>query len=112
MNGRATRGLVTAAAAGYGANVAFGTAVAVGVVDNRRIRWVHHALYAATASLTVTALVASAVERRAVGLALLPAIGPLAALPYAGGRLRRHAVLAGTAAPAFGAALALAWRSH
>lgn len=105
-----TRPLVTAAAAGYAANTAFGTAVAVGLVDNRRIRWVHQALYVSTASLTALALVAGAIERRPAGLVLLPAVGPLVALPYVGGRLRRHAVVAGTAAPAFAAALALAWR--
>jgi len=111
-SGRVTRALVTAAAASYAANTAFGTAVAAGVVDNRRLRWVHHALYFATASLTAAALAAGAVERRSAGLVLLPAVGPLAALPYAGGRLRRHTVLAGTAAPAFVSALVLAWRSR
>ncbi|AGL16748.1 hypothetical protein L083_3238 [Actinoplanes sp. N902-109] len=104
--------LVTAAAVSYAGNAAFGTAVAVGAIDNRRIRWVHHALYVSTASLTALALVAAAVERRAAGLALLPAAGPLIALPYAGGQLRRHAALAGSAAPAYGTALVLAWRSR
>jgi hypothetical protein len=107
-----TRTLVTAAAASYATNAAFGTAVAAGVIDNRRIRWVHHALYGATAAFTAGALASSAFENRRAGLVLLPAVGPLAALPYAGGRLRRHAVLAGTAAPAFVAALVLAWRSR
>ncbi|WP_114558839.1 hypothetical protein [Desertihabitans aurantiacus] len=107
--GRTTRALVTAAAAGYAANVAFGTAVATGVVDNRRIRWVHHALFIATSTLTGLALAASAVQRRPAGLALLPAVVPLAALPYAGGRLRRHTGLAGSAAPAFLSALVLVW---
>ena len=104
--------LITAAAVSYAGNAAFGAAVAVGAIDNRRIRWVHHALYVATASLTTAALAASAIERRAAGLALLPAVGPLVALPYAGGRLRRHAALAGSAAPAFATALVLAWRSR
>ncbi|MGA5304899.1 hypothetical protein ACPCHT_33665 [Nucisporomicrobium flavum] len=111
MSGRATA-LITAAAVSYASNVAFGTAVAVGAIDNRRIRWVHHALYVATSSLTAVALAACAVERRAAGLALLPAAGPLAVLPYAGGRLRRHAALAGSAAPAFAAALVLTWRKR
>ena len=107
-----TRTLVTAAAASYAVNAAFGTAVAAGVIDNGRIRWVHHALFSATAALTVIAVAAGALERRPAGLALLPALGPLAALPYAGGRLRRHAALAGSAAPAYAAALFSAWRSH
>lgn len=104
--------LVTAAAVSYASNAAFGTAVAAGVIDNKRIRWVHHALYVMTASLTTAALAACAIERRPAGLALLPAAGPLLALPYAGGRLRRHAVLAGSAAPAFATALVIAWRSR
>ncbi|MCY1136435.1 hypothetical protein OWR29_00380 [Actinoplanes sp. Pm04-4] len=107
-----TRTLVTAAATSYVVNAAFGTAVAAGVVDNSRIRWVHHALFTATASLTVIAVAAGVLERRPAGLALLPALGPLAVLPYAGGRLRRHAVLAGSAAPAYAAALVSVWRSH
>ncbi|GAA4928845.1 hypothetical protein [Actinoplanes utahensis] len=104
--------LITAAAVSYLCNAAFGAAVATGAIDNRRIRWVHHALYVVTSSLTATALVAGAVERRTAGLALLPAAGPLLALPYAGGRLRRHAAVAGAAAPAYAIALVLAWRNR
>ena len=107
-----TRILVTAAAAGYAINAAFGTAVATGVIDNTRLRWVHHALFSATVSLTVLAVAAGAFERRPAALALLPALGPLSALPYAGGRVRRHAALAGSAAPAYAAALVSVWRSH
>jgi hypothetical protein len=104
--------LVTAATVSYAANAAFGTAVAVGAVDNRRIRWVHHALYMVTSSLTTLALAASAIERRAAGLALVPAVGSLIVLPYAGGKLRRHAACAGSAAPAYAIALVLARRSR
>ncbi|WP_250009754.1 hypothetical protein [Actinoplanes sp. M2I2] len=107
-----SRILVTAAAVSYAANAAFGAAVAAKVIDNGRIRWVHHALFSTTVSLTVIAVAASAVQRRPAGLALLPALGPLAALPYAGGRVRRHAALAGSAAPAYAAALVSVWRSH
>jgi hypothetical protein len=104
--------LVTAAAVSYAGNAAFGAAVAAGVIDNRRIRWVHHALYVVTSALTTAALAACAAERRTAGLALLPAVGPLAALPYAGGQLRRHAAVAGSAAPAYVTALVLAWRNR
>jgi hypothetical protein len=104
--------LVTAAAASYAVNAAFGAAVATRVIDNRRIRWVHHVLFSATASLTVIAVAAGALGRRPAALALLPALGPLSALPYAGGGVRRHAVLAGSAAPAYAAGLVLVWRSH
>lgn len=104
--------LIAAAALSYLGNGAFGAAVAAGVIDNRRIRWVHHALYVMTSSLTAVALAASAVERRPAGLALLPAAGSLAVLPYAGGELRRHAAVAGSAAPAYVTALVLAWRNR
>jgi len=110
-HGRITRILVTAASASYAGNVAFGAGVAAGAIDNSRIRWVHHALFVATASLTGLALAASAIERRPAGLALLPAVAPLAALPFVrGGGVRRHAAVAGLAAPSFAAALVLARR--
>ena len=112
MSDRRGRALVTAAALSYAGNAAFGTAVAVGAIDNGRIGWVHHALYVVTSSLTAVALVAAVAEHRAAGLALLPAAGPLLALPYAGGSLRRHALLAGSAAPAYVIAVVLAWRSR
>ncbi|WP_062130788.1 hypothetical protein [Demequina aestuarii] len=111
-DGRATRTLVTMAAASYATNAAFGLGVATGVIDNRRIHWVHHGLFIATGTLTVIALAASAVERRRAGLPLLLAVGPLSALPYAGGRIGRHATVAGMAAPSFVTALILAWRRH
>ncbi|MEU4690610.1 hypothetical protein [Actinoplanes sp. NPDC023714] len=107
-----TRRLVTAAALSYLANAAFGAAVATGAIDNRRLRWVHHSLYVVTSALTTAALVACAADRRPAGLALLPAAGPLIALPYAGGRLRRHATVAGAAAPSYAIALALVWRNR
>ncbi|GIE82553.1 hypothetical protein Aph02nite_85030 [Actinoplanes philippinensis] len=106
------RSLITAAALGYLTNTAFGVAVAMGAIDNRRIRWVHHALYVVTSSLTTAALAAAAIERRPGGLALLPAAGPLVVLPYAGGRLHRHAAVAGSAAPAYLIALVLAWKDR
>ncbi|KAB1650501.1 hypothetical protein F8O04_04175 [Pseudoclavibacter endophyticus] len=107
-----TRALVTAASVGYAANVAFGTAVASGAIDNRRIRWVHHALFVATATLTALAITAGAIARRPAAFALAPSAAPLAALPFVGGSLRRHALVGGAAAPAFAAALVLAWRRY
>lgn len=90
-SGRGALTLITAAAVSYASNAAFGAAVAVGAIDSRRIRWVHHALYVATTSLTTAAIAASAIERRPADLALLPVFGPLIALPYASGHVRRHA---------------------
>ncbi|GLY08606.1 MULTISPECIES: hypothetical protein [Actinoplanes] len=107
-----TRTLVTAAAVSYLSNAAFGTAVATGIIDNRGHKKIHATLYAVTSALTTLALAAGAVERRAAALALLPAAGPLLALPYAGGGTRRHAAVAGAAAPAYTIALVLAWRNR
>lgn len=111
-NRRTTEALVTAATASYATNVAFGVAVAAGVIDNQGIRWVHHALFVATASLTAIAITAAAIQRRPAGLALVVAAGPLAVLPYAGGTRRRHAAVAGAAAPSFLAALIISRRRH
>lgn len=107
--GAVTRRFVTGAAAGYVANVAFGTGVAVGLIDNRRIRWVHHALYIVTSTLTGAALVAGTAEREPAALALAPAVVPLALLPKAG-RGRPHVALAAGAAAPFIVALFMSWR--
>lgn len=109
--GVVTRGFVTAAVAGFAANVAFGSAVAAGLIDNRRIRWVHHALYIVTSTLTGVALAAGAVERRPEALALAPAVVPLTLLPRAG-RGRPHIVLAAGAAAPFIIALFMCWRRN
>ena len=106
----AVRPLTTAAAIGYLTNAVFGTLVAAGVIDNSRIRWVHHTLFVTTASLTVPALAADVLVHRRGGWALLPATLTLAVLPWAGGRTRRHALVAATAAPSYLTALVLAWR--
>lgn len=96
--------LFVAAAAAYGANVALGTAVAVRLIDTRRFRWVHHVLYIITCVATGAALSAAfwarpAVATRRAAAFLAPAIGPLAVIPYAGTRTRRHPLVALAAAP-------------
>ena len=108
--------LFVAAATAYGANCALGTAVATGVVDTSRFRWVHHALYIATCATTATAIVggwmqgAGSAGRRAA-LAVLPAAVPLAAIPYLGTRTRRHPFTALAAAPFLVAGLVVSRRS-
>jgi hypothetical protein len=99
------RGLLRAAAGSYLASCALGTAVATGVLVTGRARWVHHALYVVTATLTGLALAGAARERRRFGWWLLPAALPLAVVPYAGSRLPRHALVAVAAAPCYAAAL-------
>ena len=104
--GRLARPLLRAAGGSYLASCALGTGVAAGVLRTGRARWVHHALYINTATLTALALAATAWERRSAGWWLLPAAVPLAVVPYAGTRSRRHVLVAVSAAPFYVAALA------
>lgn len=83
----------------YAANCALGTAVATRLIDTRRFRWVHHALYIATATTTVLAVALGSRSDRSAALALSPALIPLAVIPYAGTHTRRHPLIALTAAP-------------
>ena len=99
------RTLLRLASVSYLASCALGTGVATGAVVTGRGRWVHHALYVVTATLTGLALGAAASGRRRSGWWLLPAVVPLAVVPYAGSRLPRHAVVAASAAPCYAAAL-------
>jgi len=102
----AARALVRAAGASYLASCALGTGVATGVLRTGSARWVHHALYVSTAGLTGVALAAAGLGRRRSGWWLLPAVVPLAVVPYAGTRSRRHVLVAASAAPFYAAALA------
>jgi glycerol uptake facilitator-like aquaporin len=105
--------LLAAAAASYTANCALGGSVALGLVDTRGFRWVHHALYIATAVLTAAAAAALLVtplrEHRtpAAALALLPAALPLTAIPRVSAHSRRHPLIALAAAPFYAAAMVL-----
>jgi hypothetical protein len=95
-----------AAAASYGANCLLGASVALGLIDTRGVRWVHHALYISTVVLGAGALSTAIwgrprrASRRAAAV-LAPAAVPLALIPYAGTHTRRHPVVALTAAPFF-----------
>lgn len=97
-----------AAASAYAAGCTLGVLVAQGSVKTGGFRWLHHALYIATATLTAIALSSAFWGRprdgsRRATLALLPAVVPLAAIPYAGTGTRRHPALALAAAPFFAA---------
>ncbi|WP_336643133.1 hypothetical protein [Microbacterium sp. MMO-113] len=100
---RPASGAFAAAATAYGANCALGLAVAARLIDTRRFRWVHHALYILTCATTGLAVVVGLATRtprtRRAALALLPAAVPLAAIPYAGTHTRRHPLVALMAAP-------------
>lgn len=98
------------AALAYAGNAAFGTAVAGGAFPAGRFRRVHGALFALTLSTTVLALVRTVPAGRPGGLLLLPALAPLAALPYRGlprrAGVAAHRRLALAAAPFYLLALA------
>lgn len=99
----------SAAAASYTANAALGASVALRLIDTRDFRWVHHALYIATFTLTAAAFSSAwwGRPREAAGAAaatLAPAFVPLAVIPYAGTHTRRHPLIALSAAPFIAAA--------
>ncbi|WP_337002504.1 MULTISPECIES: hypothetical protein [unclassified Microbacterium] len=108
--------LFVAAATAYGLNCALGASVAGGIIDTRRFRWVHHALYIVTCATTASAVVAGwsrgpgTPDRRAA-LALFPAAVPFAAIPYLGTHTRRHPLVALAAAPFLVAGLLVSRRS-
>ncbi len=105
--------MFAAAALSYLLNCLLGGAVATRLIDTRRFRWLHHALFILTAASTVVAL-SSALWRiprrpnRRAAVALAPALSPLAVIPFAGTRGRRHPLVALSAAPFFAAGLILA----
>lgn len=93
-----------AAAVSYAANCALGLAVVTRVVDTRRYRWIHHALYIATCATCALALGTGwfgtrARPQRTAAWILAPAALPLAVIPYAGTRGPRHPLVALAAAP-------------
>ena len=99
------KALVTAASVSYTANCALGLAVATGRMDTSRARWVHHAVYVATVTLSVAAAAALLRTRDRALLRLLPAAVPLAVIPHVSARTRGHALIALTAAPAYATTL-------
>ncbi|WP_066042816.1 hypothetical protein [Herbiconiux solani] len=112
--------LFVAATTSYLVNCALGASVAAGLVDTRRIRWVHHALYISTCVLAAAAAGTGILSRptaradtnpaRTAALALLPAAAPLAAIPYVSTRSSKHMRVALSAAPFFVASLIISRR--
>lgn len=105
------RSAVSLAAGCYAANVALGLSVAAGLVNTSNARWVHHALFIATATTTGAALAVATARGDRSAFALLPAAGALVLLQRRGSRpLSRHSRTAMLAAPSYAAALCLARR--
>lgn len=105
-----TRALVTAAALSYTANCALGASVATGLVNTRGHRWVHHALYVVTSTLTGGALLTLLLRRDHTAWPLLPTVPVLAMMPRASARTPRHARVGLSAAPFYLLTLRRAWR--
>jgi hypothetical protein len=90
-----------AAGLAYLANCGLGLGVSTRIIDTTRIHWLHHALYVTTSALTALALSSLVWSRSRAGWWLLPAAVPLAVIPFAGTRTRRHPAIALSAAPFF-----------
>jgi hypothetical protein len=105
-----TRVLTTAAGASYLAGCALGGSVAGGLVDTRRIRWVHHALFASTLALTAAGALTGLRRPSAASALLAVAVAPLSRVAAVGaGDRGRHTRVALTPAPLFAASLVMAW---
>ncbi|GAB2580421.1 hypothetical protein [Microlunatus antarcticus] len=100
--------LFAAATTAYALNVGLGTAVALRLVDTRRFRWVHHALYVGTSTLAASAASTLLWSDSRAGWRLLPAALPLVVVSQVSARSRRHPVVALSAAPFFASSLARA----
>jgi len=98
--------LVEVAVAAYAANCLLGIAVATRGVRLGRARWLHHALYVVTSTTAATAATSAVWARSLAGAALVPALVPLALVPYRSGTVRQHVAAATAAAPAYLAAVA------
>lgn len=107
------RALPIAASVSYLANVALGVSVATRVISTKKVRWVHHALFVTTATLTAVATAAAIADRRAKPAALLlGALGVLTAAPLVDTHTWRHGATASAAAPFFIATLIDTRRHH
>ncbi|WP_227497096.1 hypothetical protein [Planctomonas psychrotolerans] len=102
--------LFTAASSAYLGNVVLGSGVKLRLFSTRSFRWVHHAVYITTCVLGAAAVSSLLWSEDVAGWVLLPAAIPLAALPYAASRSRRHVVVALLAAPFFLVSLIVSWR--
>jgi hypothetical protein len=98
--------LVRLAIGSYAANCLLGIAVATRAVRLGRARWLHHALYIGTSATAVAAASSAGWGRSLAGAALVPALVPLALVPYRSATIPRHVLAATAAAPAYLAAVA------
>lgn len=107
---RVTRRLARAATVSYLAGCALGVSVASGRLDTSGIRWVHHALFASTVTLTAAGA-ATGLRRPSAASALLAAtVVPLSRIAVIGARDRgQHTRIALAPAPLYAASVLMAW---
>ncbi|GAB2512091.1 hypothetical protein FB385_0444 [Paramicrobacterium agarici] len=105
--------LVGGAALSYAATCVLGAGTASGVFRTENSRWVHHAFFIVTSTLTGAAACASMAKRPSIALTLVPASAALIAL--ASRRVRAgsadHSRIALSAAPSYAAAVIESLRS-
>lgn len=98
------------AAGSYAANCGLGAVVKLRLYDSSPVHWIHHGLYVCTFLLTAVAVSTVFWLPGKAGWYLLPAVVPLAAIPYVSSHSNHHIYLALSAAPFYLASLILAWR--
>ncbi|MCU1479645.1 MAG: hypothetical protein JWQ19_431 [Subtercola sp.] len=103
--------LFVAACVSFTVNALFGTSVRAGIVNSAGFHWVHSALYICTFVLTGAAISTVFWGGGVAGWFVLPAVVPLAALPYVHARSWGHVALALSAAPFVAAGLIVALTS-
>ncbi|MEF2977425.1 hypothetical protein [Subtercola sp. YIM 133946] len=91
--------LFVAACVSFTVNALFGASVKAGLVNSAPFHWVHSALYICTFVLTGAAISTVFWGGGTAGWWLLPAVVPLAALPYVRSRSWGHVALALSVAP-------------
>lgn len=101
---------IVIAASVYAVNALFGASVKLHWIDSRSFRWLHHGLYALTFAATVVAVSSLVWSSSSAGWFLLPAVVPLALLPYIGSahrHPRKHILVALAPLPFYIGALAV-----
>jgi hypothetical protein len=91
--------LFVAASVSFVVNALFGASVKAGLVNSAPFHWVHSALYICTFALAAAAISTVFWGDSVAGWFLLPAIVPLAILPYVRSRSWGHVALALSVAP-------------
>lgn len=101
---------VAVATASYAASCGLGAVVKFRLFDSNGVHWLHHAFYICTFILTALAVSTVFWMPGTAGWFLLPALLPLAAIPYVSSHSNNHVYLALSAAPFYIVSLIVCWR--